>query len=438
MKLMGRKDAKTQRTRRPAWDSLRVFAPLRLIPVLALLAHGTLFAQDNPLRTPERPFLGMVANHIVFKGDSSTWEGYHQKLDRLVFDGTGQVNIVHIGGSHVQADMWSMELRHRMQTMVPGVRAGRGFVFPYNMAKSNNPWWYNPEYTGIWTGLRNVVRADSSTLGIAGISTTTRDTLTTLKISFRGEVYPGYTFDGAKVLHRMDSSYAVYAWCEDSTVNISREVNKEGRFTQFNFDRPLDTLRLRVVRTDTNQRQFTLNGIILENKDPGIFLHASGVNGASTTNWLRCQRFTDELSYLKPDLVILSIGINDAHDPDFDAARYESNYRELIRRVRAVNPKAAILLTTNTDSYMKRRYPNLNAEAVRNVMLRLSASEGVGMWDTFGVMGGQGSVRMWENADLAKSDRIHMTREGYALLGDLLFSAMMEKYGEHIKRTQRP
>lgn len=253
MKLMGRKDAKTQRTRRPAWDSLRVFAPLRLIPVLALLAHGTLFAQDNPLRTPERPFLGMAANHIVFKGDSSTWEGYHQKLDHLVFDGTGQVNIVHIGGSHVQADMWSMELRHRMQTMVPGVRAGRGFIFPYNMAKSNNPWWYNPEYTGEWTGLRNVVRADSSTLGIAGISTTTRDTLTTLKISFRGEVYPGYTFDGAKVLHRMDSSYAVYAWCEDSTVNISREVNKEGRFTQFNFDRPLDTLRLRFVRRDTNQ-----------------------------------------------------------------------------------------------------------------------------------------------------------------------------------------
>lgn len=438
MKKKSRKGAKARRTQRPVLGSHGAFAPLRLTLVLALLAHGVLFAQDNPLRTSEQPFLGTAANHIIFKGDSSAWEGYHSKLDRLVFDGSGQLNIVHIGGSHVQADMWSMELRQRMQTMVPGVRAGRGFIFPYNMARSNNPWWYNPQYTGDWTGLRNVVRTDSSTLGIAGISATTHDTLTELKVSFRGEVYPGYTFDAVKVLHRMDSSYAVTAWCEDSSVHINKQVNIEGGYTEFGFDRPLDTLRLRFERTDTNQRQFTLYGMILENKDPGIFLHASGVNGASTNSWLRCQRFVEELRYLEPDLVILSIGINDAHDPDFEAARYEANYRELIRRVRMVNPQAAILLTTNTDSYMKRRYPNLKAEAVRDVMLRLSASEGVGVWDTFGVMGGQGSVRVWENADLAKSDRIHMTRAGYTILGDLLFSALMEKYGAHVKRSTRP
>lgn len=410
----------------------------KVFAIGALFAIAAVHAQDNPLRTSEQPFLGIAANHIVLKGDSSAWEAYHAKLDKLVFDGTGQVNIVHVGGSHVQADMWSMELRHRLQTMVPGVRAGRGFIFPYNMAKSNNPWWYNPEFTGDWTGLRNVVRTDSSTLGIAGISATTRDTLTALKVSFRGEVYPGYTFDRVKVLHRMDSSYEVLAWDIDPTVRITRTVNVDGRYTEFAFDRQMDTLRLTFTRTDTNQRQFTLHGLILENSDPGIFLHATGVNGASTTNWLRCQRFAEELAYLKPDLVIFSIGINDAHDPDFNTARYEGNYRELIRRVRRASPKAAILLTTNTDSYMKRRTPNMNATAVREVMLRLSATEGVGVWDTFGVMGGQGSVRLWEDVDLAKSDRIHMTREGYALLGDLLFSAMMEKYGEHVKRQARP
>lgn len=414
--------------------------------LIQLLAFTTSTAQtpasqslmDNPMRTPERSFLGSALNHIVFKGDSTAWERYHAKLDELVFHGSGQLNLVHVGGSHVQADMWSMELRHRMQSMVPGVRAGRGFIFPYNMAKSNNPWWYNPEYTGSWTGLRNVVRTDSSTLGIAGISATTRDTLSTLKVSFRGEVYPGYTFDRVKVLHRMDSSYEVTAFDTDPRIGITKRVNVAGGFTEFLFDRQMDTLRLRFQRTDTTQCQFTLRGIILENKDPGILLHATGVNGASTTNWLRCQRFSDELAYLHPDLIIFSIGINDAHDPDFDATRYENNYRELIRRARTAAPDVAILLTTNTDSYMKRRYPNMNATKVREVMLRLSASEGVGVWDTFGVMGGQGSVRLWEDADLAKSDRIHMTREGYALLGDLLFTALMEKYGDHLKRTARP
>ena len=49
-------------------------------------------------------------------------------------------------------------------------------------------------------------------------------------------------------------------------------------------------------------------------------------------------------------------------------------------------------------------------------------------------MGGQYSIRQWEDAGLAKRDRVHMTRAGYTLLGDLLFSAMMEKYADHIRR----
>ncbi|MBK6342655.1 MAG: hypothetical protein IPF41_08720 [Flavobacteriales bacterium] len=138
---------------------------------------------------------------------------------------------------------------------------------------------------------------------------------------------------------------------------------------------------------------------------------------------------------LGPDLVILSIGINDAHDPDFNAARYEANYRELIRRIRVAEPGAAILLTTNTDSYMKRRFVNKNAGAVRDAMLRLSANEGVGVWDSWGVMGGEASIRRWEKAGMAKADRVHLNRAGYELLGDLLFGAMIEKYGEHLKRT---
>lgn len=416
----------------------------------ALLLPGWMLAQaacgqDNPLRVPEKPFIGYAANRIDFQGDSSAWERYHAKLDKLVFEGTGQVNIVHFGGSHIQADMWSMEMRHRMQTMVPGVRAGRGFIFPYNMVKSNNPYWYNPEYTGKWTGVRNVTRNDTTTLGISGVSATTRDTLTTLKISFRGDAYPGYTFDRIKVLHRMDSSFMVDAWSPDSSLRITKKTFPSEGYTEFAFDRQVDTLRLRFQRSiladgspDSTQSHFTLRGILLGNEDPGIIYHANGINGASTTSWLRCQRFTEELAMLTPDLVIFSIGINDAHDPDFDAAKYERNYAELISRVREASPGAAILLTTNTDSFLKRRIPNKNAETVRQVMMQLSASHGVGVWDCFGVMGGLGSIRSWQKAGLAQPDRVHFNRAGYTLLGDLLFSAMTDAYGAHVKKDQRP
>ena len=376
-------------------------------------------------------------NKLVFPGDRTAWDRYHGKLDKLLLDGTGQVHIAHFGGSHIQADMWSMELRSRLQNVVPGVKGGRGFIFPYAMAKTNNPYWYLPEYTVKWTSVKNVTRADTAALGISGYSVTTTDTLTTLKVSFRGEVYSGYQFNRVKVMHRMDSSYTVTAYSRDPLVHIESSEDPKRGYTEFQFDRYVDTLYLRFQRTAPEQRRFTLYGITLESDDPGFFYHANGVNGASTTSWLRCQQFVRELAVIKPDLVVFSIGINDAHDPDFSADRYERNYEQLIARVKEASPNAAILLTTNTDSYIKRRYPNKNGTTVRDVMMRLGAKHGCAVWDTFGVMGGQHSIARWEQAGLAKKDLIHLTRPGYVALGDLLFTAMMEAYGEHLKTAGR-
>ena len=36
-------------------------------------------------------------------------------------------------------------------------------------------------------------------------------------------------------------------------------------------------------------------------------------------------------------------------------------------------------------------------------------------------------------ADLAKKDKVHFTKEGYQLLGDLLYNALITKYIEHIQ-----
>jgi lysophospholipase L1-like esterase len=410
-------------------DRLCVLCLLRGLGIL--LFHAQLVAQDiGALK--ELPFIGHAANRIELLGDSTAWNHLHDRMDRLLFEGQGQLNVVHIGGSHVQADMWSMQLRHRLQNMAPGIRAGRGFLFPYTLVDSNNPYWYEPLHTGTWNGVRNVSRTDSSLLGLSGISATTRDSVATLQISFRGEKYAGYTFDRVELFHNMDSCMTITVCGANGSEPRAVEVDSAVQRSIYRFDRQTDTLHLRVIRTDSTQR-FTLRGIQLGSVDPGIFLHACGVNGASTNSWLRCQAFCDELAVVGADLVILSIGINDAHDPDFDAQRYKRNYAELINRIRQAAQDAAILLTSNTDSFVRRRTPNRNAEAVRQVMRELSMEQGVAVWDTFGVMGGSGSIRLWESAGLANRDLIHLTREGYALLGDLLFDAWQELYDTHLR-----
>lgn len=422
----------------PERTRLGFYVPLFFGLIFAMLLIAPATAQPDPLRSEVHSFLDTSSNRIIQLGDSSGFEAWHSKLDRMFFAGEGQLNVVHIGGSHIQADMWSQQARHRMQQTAPGIRAARGFIFPYTVAKTNNPHWYIPEYKGNWTAVRNVARADSSLLGLAGISVTTRDTAATLKVSFRGDQYPAYNFQRVKVLHGMDSSYAVEAWSSDSTVIITRTLDERDGITTFQYSAYADTLHLRFVRKDSTQNQFKLLGILLETDDPGIVYHAIGVNGAATRGFLRCQLFTDHLAVIRPDLVIFSVGINDAHDSDFDPKLFKRNYTELIKRVRLAAPEAAILLTTNTDSYFKRKIPNKNAYKVRDAMLALSAEEGVAVWDMFTVMGGLGSIAKWQAAGLAQKDRIHFNRQGYMLLGDLEVAAIMKEYGRYLQRNIQP
>lgn len=409
-----------------------------LAALTGLTITAAVHAQADPFMVEAPPFVDLGANRIELFGEGTALDGWHAKLDRLFLVGEGQLNVVHIGGSHIQADIWSQQARHRLQHAVPGVRSGRGLVFPYTLAKTNNPWWYLVEGRGTWTAARSVVRADTTTLGLSGIAITTRDTAATINLHFRVNGYPTHPFDRVRVLHRMDSSFAVRAWSRDSTLRVTAHTDSQRGFTEFRYDRQVDTLRLRFARTDSSQRSFTLHGIVLGTGDPGIVYHAVGVNGASTASYLRCQRFTDHLALLEPDLVVFSVGINDAHDSDFDLARFKRNYGELVDRVRAARPDAAILLTTNTDSYFKRKVANRNAHRVREAMRQLGAEKNVAVWDVFGVMGGLGSIAEWEKAGLAQKDRIHLNRAGYTLLGDLQTAALMEAYAEHLKRSVGP
>ena len=109
---------------------------------------------------------------------------------------------------------------------------------------------------------------------------------------------------------------------------------------------------------DTLEKEFALYGIVLENQDPGICYHSIGVNGASVPSYLRCEFFEQHLSLINPDLIIFSVGINDAYDTQFTASKYEKNYDTLISYFQSVSPRSALLFTTNNDSYYKRKYPN--------------------------------------------------------------------------------
>lgn len=403
--------------------------------IIALWSFLFVHGQENPQLLPDHDFVVYDSTDIRFYNDSSNYDTFFGKLDDLIFNGNGKVRVMQIGGSHIQADIWSDQLRKNFQTLAPSLNGGRGFLFPYRLAHTNNPYYYKCTSTGEWTGFRNSLMKQDTTWGVSGITAATMDSAATLKFYFRGDKTPYYDFNSIKIFHNVEDTNYCIELISDTCTSIV--VNEEIGYTEFILDHFVDTFEFNIYRSDTNVSAFNLYGISLDNDDPGVIYTSVGVNGASTKSYLRCDLFTQHLKAVNPDLVIFCIGINDAYDPNFNPKKYESNYDTLVSWIRSVNPKAEFLFVTNNDSYYKRRYPNKRVFEARDAMIRLANKHNSGMWDMFNVMGGLGSCNKWIKNGCAKKDKIHLTKDGYILMGDLMFSSIMKEYNKHLQTLNK-
>ncbi len=414
--------------------SVRLNKPLILVFSLISATYVHSQSLEFPYEIPEYDFIHYDSNRFQFEEDSTFYQHFLAKFSRLISEGSGQISVVHIGGSHLQADIYTDRIRSRFQTFQPGNNGGRGFIFPYSVARTNNPPNYKVSYTGRWSACKNTQEKKKCQLGLSGISVTTTDTAASICITFPAANTVLYDFNRVRIFYLADSlSYDCSVLCQATVTGIER--TSPGCIT-FALDSYSDSLIFSLEKTSNIQQRFTLLGISLETDDPGLIYHTAGVNGAKIPSFLRCSLLPDHLAGLSADLVVLSLGTNDAYTRHFNPEIYRQNYDTLIRSIRTALPEAAILLTVPNDSYLYRRYTNPNTEKVREVILDLGREHHCGVWDFYGIMGGLNSIIVWQRFGLAKRDRIHFTRKGYTLIGDLFFNAFLKSYDDYI--DQRP
>lgn len=404
----------------------------RKAPILFGLFFGlTVAAQSDWQAT--YPVLNLEKNKLVFTGDSDAFMAFYQKLDTLIFKGKGQINIVHMGGSHVQAGTLSGQMRKNWLHLSPGLQQDRGFFFPYELAKTNNPSDYAVTFDGFWEGCRCALPSADCYWGVSGINASTVDTNASLTVTANDENSAPYSFTRVRIFYVFsDTSFIPLPTIPDNRFRAF--ADSSGQYLEFVFEKPATTLSLRFRPTDSIQKGFTLQGIQYVSDQPGLTYHAIGVNGAATYSYLRCVNFANQMVSLHPDLVIFGIGINDAHRPEneFSQSTYERNYDSLVALIRGVNPRAVFIFMTNNDSFYKGRYSNPNITKVQAAMKNLAAKYESAYWDLFEIMGGFNSIRAWERYGLAKKDKIHFTPEGYILNANLLFEAIKQNYGVYL------
>ena len=399
---------------------------------MIIVAVGYLPAQQLVDIPRDYPFVRYDANHLHFDTASPYLRHFFRKWYRVVDAMQGNVNIIHIGSSHVQGGTFPNRVRYNLMSELPDLVADRGMLFPYSAAaKCNNPPDYIvhcPEKVEL---TRCVHAVPAHELGLCGIAITAHDITTHVDIVLR-HTHIDYATRHVVVLGQSDSNIIPLLSIAGREIPPSYIDKPTHRFI-FNLSEPTDSLQ--VVIPCTQGSSFTLTGVYLGNRQSGFSYHSIGVNGASLADYAKCSRFADDLRLLSPDLVIFGIGINDASGPNFDTTVFYNRYMNLVHTIRNVRPNCAFVFITNNDSFRssgrgrRRRYRvNENGALARDVFYRLAHDTGGAVWDQFEIMGGLRSMQQWKKAGLAQRDHVHFTPAGYSLLGDMLYNALVEAY----------
>ena len=391
---------------------------LRLVLCLSLILGSQLgFAQLK--QVGNYSFLNIESNRIAYYGNSSLqFERIYKKFSPMIKLGKGQVRILHIGDSHLQADFFSGRVRANFQSIFLGLQGARGMICPYMKGCPDS---YKITYGTQWQHY-NILSKEQSTIFANTVYTTEKNASIRIAVNHRNPIK--YDFDKVRIYHsplkpqeRIDIDYPSY-----------KKVSVEDGYTVFTLNGYTDTINISVNKI-SNDTLF-IHGFYFDNEDAGVVYNVTGVNSAEARHYLKIKS-DESLKTFGLDFIIISLGTNDCYEAS-GVESFASNLTEFVAKIREQIPDVAILLTTPSDCWYKRKHVNKRMKEARNIIKEVAKQNNCAVWDWYEVMGGEGASSKWVDRQLMQKDRVHLTLNGYYLQGDLLFNALWSEVEKKI------
>lgn len=418
---------------------------------------------------------------------------FFEKLYVLEEENDSQVRIVHIGDSHIQAGFFSGKNRDFLQDIFGN--AGLGFSFPHRLARTNGIDEVRYSSSVPWEGKRNIFATETDSIGLSGFGLRTEDKDFAIKLNVEQERFyfntvklitpeTGKMFTPARALqpinfenfttekkiHHIKSGEALSIIAQKYGVGVSKIKAANGlrsdairagaklvipvktkkplpiersAFELMSFneikndlvlhtDEPMQSLWL---LSNDKPKRFTLDGFILERDEPGIIYSSIGVNGARFKDYNQTPLFFEQLKRLQPDLLVISLGTNEAHD-NLKAEDFKEKIEEFVTNIRRIQPNTPILFTTPPPSLLKRRYPNTFSESYAEMLVDSAEKGNFAVWDLFEALGGKNQVKQNRQKGLVSGDYVHYSKEGYIYSANLFTEAIMNAFYLYIQNNQ--
>jgi LysM repeat protein/lysophospholipase L1-like esterase len=380
------------------------------------------------------PFVDYTKNYIE-------WENYtaiSHFLEKLKTTDSEKIKIFHIGDSHIQADIYPTQVRKKLYEAFGN--GGRGTVFPYAAARTHAGTDYVTFSKGHWDFAKNVQWMPKFDLGLSGITIHTKDKRASFMLRFKDN-------------NLNKSAHILKIYCKKSAQSFDLELLTSGLEDVIHIDcnntddnlpyvtvqlpeEAGDILQFSVVKNDDEQHLFECSGMAIEKvENKGIMYNCAGVNGAGFRSLARQNLLPEHLAELKPDLVVIDIGINDFFPAQrLEQPRFEETIKSFINTVRMASPRSSILLLSVQEA-CHRNKKLASTQEFSEMARRIAFEMNCAFYDFYEISGSQNSMHIWQKNGLAKRDFLHLTSEGYQHKGELLANAMLNAY--HLTLTKK-
>lgn len=381
------------------------------------------------------PFIREKHNQIDFNG--ADWTSLRARLENAE---TIPFTIVHIGDSHIQADYATGDTRNYLQFDYGD--AGRGLITPLRISGTNQPTDYTFTGAGSWSGVKLMSQSWPRTMGFTGtsVSPSASTSSFTIATSEKDDYKP---FASVTVFHK-------------GQFFVTSITDSDGHLIPFVSKPSQDYTHISLVNEVTSAKinfdsagDLTIFGVNLSGNRPGLFYHTIGNNGATYDTYNRIGSVGSGIAPLYPDLVIISLGTNEAFGR-LDTLALMKSIDRLVDNIRKYNSEAQILLVTPMECQRstytsvkgkgKRRRRstqrvktykiNTNIEPIRNAIKKYGKEHHVAVYDWYQVAGGDNASTKWINDGLFSHDRVHHSHKGYKLQGFLLYQALRKAFTE--------
>lgn len=378
---------------------------------------------SHQMHVAVKPYINLDANVIRMNGaDWSRLRGALESTD------SGVVRVLHIGDSHIQAEGATSRVRNILQEHYGN--AGRGLIAPLRLAGTNAPTDYTITSSTNFTGSRLLKRPWNTEMGFSGVA------VRPARTNFDLNITCGNTFDCIRI-YTLGSLLESVKLAPDL---LAGYISPTEGITEILLTRPTTSINIGLKSLGT----VDVTAFELLSGDNGLLYSAIGNNGATFATYTAIPGFGDAVERLQPDLIVLSLGTNEAFGR-FNEGEFRSQMDALVATLKASCPDAALLLTTPQECY-KRSYTrrgrgrkrrrvrsysiNSNIARARDVITDYCALNSIAVYDWFAVAGGVGSASKWLGDKLMNTDRIHLTWDGYHLMGDLLGESLLNSFDD--------